>query len=81
MPSYKKTNGEYQDICFPLNGDLRKDISNKVLGKYQQTKPQEQSTQKYQGQYAPAQVEIPNEKGMNGVRGGSIEVNEDDLPF
>ena len=34
MPQSKDKNGEYHDIAFPLNGDLRKEISAAVLKEY-----------------------------------------------
>jgi stage V sporulation protein G len=34
MPQSKDKNGEYHDIAFPLNGDLRKEISKAVLDGY-----------------------------------------------
>jgi len=34
MPQSKDSNGEYHDIAFPLNGELRKEISKAVLDEY-----------------------------------------------
>ena len=34
MPQSKDSEGEYHDIAFPLNGDLRKEISKTVLDEY-----------------------------------------------
>ncbi|MCL2516933.1 MAG: SpoVG family protein [Oscillospiraceae bacterium] len=35
MPQSKDSEGEYHDIAFPLNGDLRKEISKAVLKEYE----------------------------------------------
>ena len=37
MPQSKDSSGDYHDIAFPLNGDLRKEITKAVLGEYQAT--------------------------------------------
>jgi len=37
MPQSKDSGGDYHDIAFPLNGDLRKEITKAVLGEYQAT--------------------------------------------
>ena len=34
MPQSKDSGGEYHDIAFPLNGDLRKEITRAVLSEY-----------------------------------------------
>lgn len=34
MPQSKDKNGEYHDIAFPINSDLRKEINKLVLGEY-----------------------------------------------
>ena len=34
MPQSKDSGGEYHDIAFPINGDLRKEISKSVLDEY-----------------------------------------------
>jgi stage V sporulation protein G len=34
MPQSKDKNGEYHDIAFPINGDLRKELNKAVLDKY-----------------------------------------------
>jgi stage V sporulation protein G len=36
MPSRKDGNGEYKDICHPLNSDVRKFITDAVLEKYEE---------------------------------------------
>ena len=36
MPSMKDQDGEYRDICFPVTGDLRKQLNAAVLGAYDQ---------------------------------------------
>ena len=35
FPSKKNSKGEYKDICFPMNRDLREDISVAVLAEYE----------------------------------------------
>jgi stage V sporulation protein G len=34
MPQSQDKNGEYHDVAFPLNGDLRRDITDAVLDAY-----------------------------------------------
>jgi stage V sporulation protein G len=34
MPQSKDKNGDYHDIAFPINGDLRKEINKTVLAVY-----------------------------------------------
>jgi stage V sporulation protein G len=34
MPQSKDKDGEYHDIAFPLNGDLRKELNKAVLNEY-----------------------------------------------
>ncbi len=36
MPSRKKRNGEFQDICFPISAKLRDTLENRVLEKFDQ---------------------------------------------
>jgi stage V sporulation protein G len=36
MPQSKDKNGEYHDIAFPINGDLRKELNKAVLDKYKE---------------------------------------------
>jgi stage V sporulation protein G len=79
FPSYKKSNGEWQDICYPLNKNLRTTINDKVIAQYNNTKPREEATQTYQGQYtAPV---APPQKNEEQRKYDSIDVTEDDLPF
>lgn len=35
-PSWKNSDGEYKDVCFPLTKALREDISMQVLAKYEE---------------------------------------------
>jgi len=37
MPQSRDKDGKYHDIAFPVNGDLRKQLSNEVLDAYAQT--------------------------------------------
>ena len=34
MPQMKDSSGEWKDICFPTNGELRKELNRAVLGAY-----------------------------------------------
>lgn len=36
MPQSKDKNGEYHDIAFPINGELRKELNKAVLDKYKE---------------------------------------------
>jgi stage V sporulation protein G len=36
MPQSKDKNGEYHDIAFPINGDLRKELNKAVLDNYKE---------------------------------------------
>lgn len=35
-PSWKKSDGEYKDVCFPMTKTLREDITTQVLAKYEE---------------------------------------------
>jgi stage V sporulation protein G len=37
MPQSKDKNGEYHDIAFPINGELRKELNKAVLDKYKES--------------------------------------------
>lgn len=42
MPSKKKATGGYNDICHPLNSDVRKEFQDAILAEYEKTeKPEE----------------------------------------
>lgn len=34
MPNYKTANGEYKDICFPINAETREQITNAIMKEY-----------------------------------------------
>ena len=36
LPQYKKEDGTYKDIVFPTKADLRKEINQQVLAKYEE---------------------------------------------
>ena len=36
-PQRKTSQGEYKDVCFPTTAEMRKELSNAVLGEYQRT--------------------------------------------
>jgi stage V sporulation protein G len=77
FPSYKKSNGEWQDYCFPLNKTLRNEINDKVIAQYNNTKPREEATQTYQGQY-----EAPIEQPQKNAQQEAYDDNDTDgLPF
>jgi DNA-binding cell septation regulator SpoVG len=79
MPSYKKQDGTYSDYVFSLDSTLRNEINDKVIAQYNNTKPREEATQTYQGQYK-APIEPP-QKNERQEAYDSIDVTEDDLPF
>ena len=35
-PSWKNSDGEYKDVCFPMTKTLREDITTQVLAKYEE---------------------------------------------
>ena len=37
MPSRKSSDGEYRDICHPVNAEVRSDIQNRILKVYEGT--------------------------------------------
>jgi DNA-binding cell septation regulator SpoVG len=78
MPSYKKKDGEWSDYVFSLDEILRNDIKHKVLGEYNNTKPQH-NERTYKGQYT-APIEQP-QKNEAQRKYDSIDVTEEDLPF
>ena len=65
MPSRKTASGEYKDVCFPLNGDFRKEINDKVIEAYNKEVEQSQNN-----------VPEPQQMYSNYEFG-----NPDDLPF
>lgn len=36
MPSYRQSNGKYQDVCYPLSKELREEINRVANSAYQQ---------------------------------------------
>ena len=44
MPSYKTSNGEYKDICFPITQECRKQLNDAVIGAYEQAITQSQNS-------------------------------------
>jgi len=56
MPQSRDNEGNYHDIAFPVNGDLRKDMNKAVLDEFREaTKSAEQTAEKAQ-ERAPATV-------------------------
>jgi stage V sporulation protein G len=43
MPSYKASNGEYKDICFPVTKGFRDQLNSAVMDAYQQALSQTQN--------------------------------------
>jgi DNA-binding cell septation regulator SpoVG len=41
MPN-KKKNGEYKDICFPLNKELRAEITEAVISAYENAREEDE---------------------------------------
>ena len=41
MPSRKMPDGEYKDIVHPITPELRKEITDTVIAKYNEAKPEE----------------------------------------
>lgn len=46
MPSRKDAEGKYHDICCPTTAEMRKALNAAVLGEYEKTAVQEQSTER-----------------------------------
>lgn len=65
MPSRKTANGEYKDVCFPLSGEFRKEITDIVIEAYNKATEQSQNI-----------VPEPQQMYSNYEFG-----NPDDLPF
>lgn len=64
MPSYKASNGEYRDICFPCTKEAKAEFDNAVISAYQQTLAQSQTTAKSQ------KASIPEQEQSSPVMGG-----------
>lgn len=43
MPSRKTASGEYKDVCFPVTGEFRKEINDKVIEAYNKEVGQSQN--------------------------------------
>lgn len=50
MPSQKDSQGQYRDVCFPLDKGFRQQISDAVLGEYNHVMTQMQSASQEQKQ-------------------------------
>ena len=53
MPSYKGSNGQYNDICFPTTAEFRKQLADSVVEAYKLAIDQ---IQKQSSQYEPELV-------------------------
>jgi len=40
MPSRKRKDGTYQDICHPINNEMRKHLEDRILDEYEKMKAQ-----------------------------------------
>jgi stage V sporulation protein G len=76
MPQSKDKDGEFHDIAFPINGDLRKEISRAVLEKYETgDRPKDKSLAdglKRGAERAAEQTTAPKE-AVAKSRAGAIE--------
>lgn len=45
MPNKKNTKGEYKDICYPLNAETRKQITDIILAEYNKLDEPKQEVQ------------------------------------
>ena len=69
LPSRKDKEGDYHDIAFPITKESYQYIQDTVLNEYHD------STMK------PI-IDVPSDKAMNKIKGGSIDVTKDSgLPF
>ena len=77
MPQSKDKNGEYHDIAFPINGDLRKELNKAVLDKYKEfVKDRSQSLgsqirdgQEQVNQYKQERAAAPKRQAAKGSPG------------
>ena len=56
MPSYKGSNGQYNDICFPTTAEVRKQLADSVVEAYKLAIEQ---IQKQPPQYEPSAYDEP----------------------
>lgn len=56
MPSYKGSNGQYNDICFPTTAEFRKQLADSVVEAYKLAIEQ---IQKQSTQYEPSVYDEP----------------------
>lgn len=56
MPSYKGSNGQYNDICFPTTAEFRKELADAVVEAYKLAIEQ---IQKQSTQYEPSVYDEP----------------------
>lgn len=64
MPSYKTTNGEYKDICFPVTKEFRNQLNDAVMNAYQQALTL--------GQKAAAAASVEDPEQSSGLRMGGM---------
>lgn len=67
MPQYRGRNGEYKDICFPCTKESRAAFDKAVLGAYEQTLAQNQTTSPAQEVPAGQQQEQSNQPEMGAM--------------
>jgi stage V sporulation protein G len=73
MPNYKKGNGEYQDIAYPVTADARETIQKAVLEKYSEIDYKESE----RVQPVVEDVSTAHQKREQALN----DVISDDLPF
>ena len=58
MPSYKSANGQYNDICYPVTADFRREMNDAVIKAYKLAidKLQSQSVNIAQAEQNPEQI-------------------------
>ena len=65
MPQSQDNNGQYHDIAFPLNGDLRKEINAIVLAEYDRQATLEPDQRRYE----------KSEAAANGRNGADVKLD------
>ena len=77
MPQSKDKEGDYHDIAFPLNGDLRKEITKTVLDKYEHSdRPKDKSLAdglRKGAEKAAEQAAVPREAAAKSKHAGVLE--------
>lgn len=77
MPNYKKANGEYQDIAYPVTKEAREQIQQAVLSKFHEA----QGKEEYKPTQEQKEYQQTYDKYEEKKRYEQIDVTEDELPF